>query len=321
MKKKKVLIGSGIAAATSAAVVGAATWIIGGMVYDGTVGKKASVKAEEMEEFYSNREDKVLEKLEKYEHETVFVNSEENSYEVETLSIKSNQETSDAMIVVHGIGSNYHEVLNVAFNYLENGYNVVVYHQRNTGLTGGDNFTFGLYERFDLEAVAEYTRALYPGGIIGVHGFSMGAATSTMHTELNEESKNVDFYVLDAPYHTMESAVELGIIAENIPFLPVSFAKWAGNVVLKVKERLTYDDIQPVDAVKNITVPVLLIHGKEDKVTSPESSQYIFDAIPHDKKALWYINGLGHCEADSVMEKEYFDGIYQFIATYMKSGE
>lgn len=321
MKKKKVLIGSGIATATSAAVVGAATWIIGGMVYDGTVGKKASVKAEEMEEFYSNREDKVLEKLEKYEHETVFVNSEENSYEVETLSIKSNQETSDAMIVVHGIGSNYHEVLNVAFNYLENGYNVVVYHQRNTGLTGGDNFTFGLYERFDLEAVAEYTRALYPGGIIGVHGFSMGAATSTMHTELNEESKNVDFYVLDAPYHTMESAVELGIIAGNIPFLPVSFAKWAGNVVLKVKERLTYDDIQPVDAVKNITVPVLLIHGKEDKVTSPESSQYIFDAIPHDKKALWYINGLGHCEADSVMEKEYFDGIYQFIATYMKSGE
>ena len=321
MKKKKVLIGSGIAAATSAAVVGAATWIIGGMVYDGTVGKKASVKAEEMEEFYSNREDKVLEKLEKYEHETVFVNSEENSYEVETLSIKSNQETSDAMIVVHGIGSNYHEVLNVAFNYLENGYNVVVYHQRNTGLTGGDNFTFGLYERFDLEAVAEYTRALYPGGIIGVHGFSMGAATSTMHTELNEESKNVDFYVLDAPYHTMESAVELGIIAENIPFLTVSFAKWAGNVVLKVKEHLTYDDIQPVDAVKNITVPVLLIHGKEDKVTSPESSQYIFDAIPHDKKALWYINGLGHCEADSVMEKEYFDGIYQFITTYVKSGE
>ncbi len=321
MKKKKVLIGSGIAATTTAAIVGAATWIIGGMVYDGTVGKKASVKAEEMEEFYSNREDKVLEKLEKYEHETVFVNSEENGYEVETLSIKANEETSDAMIVVHGIGSNYHEVLNVAFNYLENGYNVVVYHQRNTGLTGGDNFTFGLYERFDLEAVAAYTRSLYPDGIVGVHGFSMGAATSTMHTELNEESKNIDFYVLDAPYHTMESAVELGIIAEDIPFLPISFAKWAGNVVLKVKEHLTYDDIQPVNAVKNITVPVLLIHGKEDKVTSPESSQYIFDAIPHDKKALWYIDGLGHCEADSVMEKEYFNGIYQFIATYVKSGE
>ena len=101
--------------------------------------------------------------------------------------------------------------------------------------------------------------------------------------------------------------------------LPVSFVKWAGNVVLKVKEDLTYDEIQPVNSVKNITVPVLLIHGTEDKVTSPQSSQYIYDAIPHEKKALWYIEGLGHCKAPDLMEKEYFDGIYQFISTYVKS--
>ena len=88
-----------------------------------------------------------------------------------------------------------------------------------------------MYERFDLEAVADYTRNLYPEGVVGVHGFSMGAATSTMHTELNEESKNVNFYVLDAPYHTMESAVELGIIAKkNSIVTAVRFAKWAGNV-------------------------------------------------------------------------------------------
>ena len=31
-----------------------------------------------------------------------------------------------------------------------------------------------------------------------------------------KKSKNVNFYVLDAPYHTMESAVELGIIAKKI---------------------------------------------------------------------------------------------------------
>ncbi|MFQ9520761.1 MAG: alpha/beta hydrolase, partial [Turicibacter sp.] len=80
-------------------------------------------------------------------------------------------------------------------------------------------------------------------------------------------------------------------------------------------------DIQPVDAVKNISVPVLLIHGTDDKVTPPESSQYIYDAIPHENKKLWYIEGLGHCEADSLIEKEYFDGIYQFINTYVKPGK
>ena len=253
-----------------------------------------------------------------YQHETHFISSPENGYDVEVLTITANEQTDDAMVIVHGIGSNYHEVLNSAFNYLENGYNVVVYNQRHTGLTGGDNYTFGLYERFDLEAVATFARGLYPDGKLGVHGFSMGAATSTMHTELNEVSRNVDFYILDAPYHTMESAVELGIIAENIPFLPVSFAKWAGDVVLKVKEGLNYDDIQPVKAVENITVPVLLIHGTEDEVTPPVSSQEIYNAIPHEQKALWYIEGLGHCEADDLMEEEYFNGIYQFIEAYVK---
>ena len=314
-KKKKVIISSTVGAGSIFAL---ATWIIGNMVYDGTVGKTPSVSAEDMTVFYTEREDKVLDTLDKYEHATTFVQSPINGYEVEVLDIKANTPTNDVMVIVHGIGSNYHEVLNSAFNYLENGYNVVVYHQRHTGLTGGENYTFGLYERFDLDAVAGFARELYPNGILGIHGFSMGAATATMHTELNEESKYADFYVLDAPYHTMESAVELGIIAENIPFLPVSYAKWAGNVVLKLKENLVYDDIQPVKAVSNITVPVLLIHGTEDKVTPPESSQYIYDAIPHEQKELWYIEGLGHCEADDLMEKEYFSGIYQFIEKYVR---
>lgn len=317
MSKKKVAIGLGSVVGVGS-VFAAATWIIGNMVYDGSVGSEPSVSAEEMAAFYMQREDKVLDRLANYQHETHFITSPENGYDVEVLNITANQDTDDAMIIVHGIGSNYHEILNSAFNYLENGYNVVVYNQRHTGLTGGDNYTFGLYERFDLEAVATFARGLYPAGKLGVHGFSMGAATSTMHTELNESRKTVDFYILDAPYHTMESAVELGIIAENIPFLPVSFAKWAGNVVLKVKEGLEYDDIQPVNSVTNISVPVLLIHGTEDKVTPPESSQEIYNAIPHESKALWYIEGLGHCEASDLMEEEYFSGIYQFISTYVK---
>ena len=118
---------------------------------------------------------------------------------------------------------------------------------------------------------------------------------------LNEEARNVDFYVLDAPYHTMESAVELGIIAEDIPFLPVSFAKWAGNVVLKVKEPLTYDDIQPVDAVKNISVPVLLIHGTdeyairaalEDSIHSWNKPAIEFDPYKYNEETAEEFNAL-----------------------------
>ena len=63
------------------------------MVYDGTVGKNPSVSAEDMTVFYTEREDKVLDTLDKYEHATTFVQSPINGYEVEVLDIKANTPT------------------------------------------------------------------------------------------------------------------------------------------------------------------------------------------------------------------------------------
>ena len=57
-------------------------------------------------------------------------------------------------------------------------------------------------------------------------------------------------------------------------------------------------------------------HVKADKKIAFMHTDY--DAIPHEQKELWYIEGLGHCEADDLMEKEYFSGIYQFIEKYVR---
>ncbi|GAB6168492.1 alpha/beta hydrolase [Clostridium carnis] len=294
------------------------TYIVGGMVYNGSVGSSPEVDKDSMIEVYSSREDKLLDKLEKYNSEKTFVKSSINGYDVEVLNIKSNKKTENAIVLVHGIESNYYEVLNSAFNYLENGYNVVVYNQRQTGQTGGKEFTMGLYERFDLDEVVNYAKKYYPNGKLGVHGYSMGAATATMHTELNEKNKNVDFYILDAPYDTMESAIRLGIIKKNIPLIPVGYAAWAGDLYIKLKSGFSFDDVKPYKSVENISVPVMLIHGTADKTTSPEGSKHIYDTIPHDKKELWLIDGLGHCVADNEMEDEYFNRIYNFIEKNVK---
>lgn len=294
------------------------TYIIGSMVYDGSVGSKPEVDKDEMVEVYSNREDKLLDTLEKYNSEKIFIKSEKNGYDIEVMNIKANTETKDVMVLVHGIESNYHEVLNSAFNYLENGYNVVVYNQRNTGLTGGTDYTFGLHERYDLDEVVNYTTSKYSDGLLGVHGFSMGAGTSAMHTELNEEKKNVDFYILDAPYHTMESAINLGIVGEDVPLIPVKYAEWAANLVIKSKAGFAFDEVEPYKAVENITVPVMLIHGTDDKTTAPESSKIIYDTIPHENKELWMVEGLAHCVADNEIPDEYFSRIYGFIDSVVR---
>lgn len=315
IKRNKIILGISVVIAGLFAGV---TYIVGGMVYDGSIGSKPEVAVEAMAEYYEASKDKPLDELANYSYEKKLIKSEKNGYDIEVMNIKSNKETNDVMVLVHGIERNYHDVLNTAFNYLENGYNVVVYNQRQTGNTGGDNYTFGLYERFDLDSVVDYTYEIYKDGLLGVHGFSMGAATATMHTELNEEKKNADFYILDAPYHTMKSGIEMGIKRKNVPLMPVSYATFAGNIYSKLKEGFSYNDVKPFEAVQNITTPVMLIHGTEDDYTLVDGSKIIYDAIPHDKKELWLIEGLKHCEADDIMPDEYFGRIYKFINDKVK---
>ncbi|WP_373600596.1 alpha/beta hydrolase [Paraclostridium bifermentans] len=314
MKKKAIIIISIIILI----LVGVSCYI-GYLVYDGSVGSEQKIKNEDIVEVFSQREGKPLEKLKNYKYEDVFIQSPENGYKVEGKLIKSNEQTENTVIIVHGIESNYYEYLEKAYVYLENGYNVMLYNQRHTGHTGGDDYTFGLREKYDLESVAKFVHDKYPNGIIGAHGHSMGAATVVMHSEINEKNKYVDFYIADSPYHEMKDAVRLGIEAENIPLLPVAYAEAMGDIYTQVKSGFKYEDVKPYKSVENITTPMFLIHGKEDKVCSPKSSQIIYDNIPHDKKELWLIDGVQHVNGYDILGKEYFDRIFNFINENIES--
>ncbi|MEG1311802.1 MAG: alpha/beta hydrolase [Romboutsia sp.] len=315
MKNKKKIIM--IALSTISILFLIVSYIIGSMVYDGSVGSEQSIKDEDVLETFSNRENKPLERLENYKYEDIFIESLNNGYDVETKFIKSNIETQNTIILVHGIESYYYEYLEKAFEYLENGYNVVIYNQRHTGNTGGDDYTFGLYERFDLDSVAKFIKEKYPQGKLGAHGYSMGAATVLMHSGINEENKYVDFYIVDSPYHEMDDAIRLGIEAENIPLLPVGYAKLMGNLYTQMKSGFSYKDVKPYEEVQNITSPMFLIHGKEDKVCAPESSQIVYDNIPHNKKEIWLIDGVQHVNGYDILGDEYFNRIYRFIDKYV----
>ncbi|MEF9992171.1 MAG: alpha/beta hydrolase [Romboutsia sp.] len=312
--KKKIAI---ISILTISILFLVVSYIVGGMVYDGSVGSKQKIENQEVLEVFSNRENKPLEVLEKYQYEDLFINSPKNGYDIEAKFIKSNIESENTVILVHGIESYYYEYLDESAEYLENGHNVVIYNQRHTGKTGGDDYTFGLYERYDLDSVAKFLKERYPNGKLGAHGYSMGAATVLMHSGINEEKKYVDFYIADSPYHEMKDAIRLGIEGENVPLIPVGYAGVVGDIYTKIKSGFSYKDVKPYEAVRNTTAPVFLIHGTADDVCQPKSSEIIYENIPHDKKEIWLIDGVKHVRGYEVLGDEYFDRIYKFIDTYV----
>ena len=261
--------------------------------------------------------EKRMAELEAYEYQRFMIESTRNGYSVEALHIRSELETSNVMILVHGIRSNYYDLLPLAFRYLKDGYHVILYNQRQSGLTGGKTSTFGLYEKFDLEEVATVARRIYKEGKVGIHGFSMGAATAIMQSELNEKTDLVDFYILDAPFHTMGSTVELAVRREKSTKMPPWYVKFSGDTFLRLRKRVSYKRIAPIDVIHHSTRPILLIHGEKDDVTCPDGSRQLFGAIHHNKRRLELLPEEAHCTAHSRIEEEYFERVYQFINDFV----
>ena len=258
-----------------------------------------------------------LKQLDAYEHQKFLIESNKNKYNIEAIHIKSKIDTNKIIILIHGIRGNYFDLLPAAFRYLKDGYNVMMYNQRQSGLTGGNTSTFGLYEKFDLEEVATIARRIYKGGQVGVHGFSMGAATAIMQSELNEASNLVDFYILDAPFHTMASTVELAVRSKETTKIPSWYVKFSGDTFLRLRKRVAYKDIAPINAIHHCSKPILLLHGENDDVTCPNGSRQLFAAISHNNRRLEILPDSDHCTAYYRSEKDYFDRIYKFISDFL----
>ena len=93
---------------------------------------------------------------------------------------------------------------------MQRGYDVLLYHQRNSGTSEGKYCTMGYLERHDLAALVALARRDkgYPEKpcTVGVHGDSMGGATVLL-CGLGENPP--DFVVADCPFATLHEAFAL----------------------------------------------------------------------------------------------------------------
>ena len=308
MNKKKTTLGTGV---IMSGIFAGLTCYFGNRLYDSTFGDKPKIGRVGLEEYYGRKGS--MKRLKEFQSQKFMVESPQNGYLIETLHLKSHLPSSNVMVIVHGIRRNYYELLPVAFRYLEEGTNVIMYNQRQTGQTGGKNFTFGYFERFDLEEIATIARRLYPDGWVGVHGFSMGAATAAMHSELREKTRSVDFYILDGPFPTIESTLEAAFDKKQYKKLWRLYLKWSGNLMTRFRAKLQYKDIQPIKAIAKSTAPILIIHGILDRKCPFGGAKLLYEAVRHPHKELKAFTDLGHCEAHYLQTESYFATIWNFI--------
>jgi pimeloyl-ACP methyl ester carboxylesterase len=74
----------------------------------------------------------------------------------------------------------------------------------------------------------------------------------------------------------------------------------------------------PLDAVKHSSVPVLLIHGMQDRTISPRHAELLTAAAP-DRVQLWLVPNAGHTMAWAVMHQEFQSRLLAWFAAHQRT--
>ena len=172
----------------------------------------------------------------------------------------------------------------------EAGRNVLLINQRCHGGSKGHTITFGILEKQDVMAWITYANNRFGKIPMLLNGVSMGAATVLMVAGM-ELPENVKGIIADCPYDAPANIIKKVLGQDmGMPVMLVYPLIRLGGM-LYGKFNLNADS--PVEAVKRSKLPILLIHGDDDRFVPHPMSCNIYAAAPESIE-FHTISGAAH---------------------------
>ncbi len=248
--------------------------------------------------------------------------SEWNRYTREEVSIESpygyriygifvpHPGSHKTVIIAHGISYTLIGSIRYLPLFYQRGFNVMLFDERYHGRSGGKNCTFGYYEKYDLKAVTDWVyQRMGGGGIVGVHGESLGAAIALQAAAIDER---LAFIIADCAYSDLKKLLTYRLAFDfHLPaaiFLPVA------DFICTLMTGMSFDTVSPLRDVRTLGAPVLFIHGQDDHYIPPVMSQEMYHAKTNGIRELYLAPGARHAESFNNNRSEYNQMVGQFLA-------
>mgnify|MGYP003287919114 CR=1 FL=1 len=194
----------------------------------------------------------------------------------------------------------------------ELGFNAIVVDERAHGKSGGHTITFGIKERYDCLAWAQYAAQRFGPDIpIILTGVSMGAATVLMASSL-PLPKNVAAIIADCPYSSPGEIIRK--VSTDVK-LPPTLAYPFVVIGALVFGRFKLWETSPVEAVRRTRIPILLIHGDDDRFVPCEMSSKIYAACTSAAELVIF-PGAGHALSYFTDTELYLKTVRDFLKLY-----
>ncbi len=310
MKRRKLLLLSGIVTS----VISAVTTVFGILVTNQLMYIKKKddqfiydreIKARRFDEAWYNNCRK----------EEMLIDSP-NGYPVKGVFLKP-LDTKNTVIISHGVTENKINSVKYVRMYERLGFNTFVFDHRRHGESGGKTTSYGYYEKFDLEAVVNTVKSIVgEDAIIGIHGESMGAATTLLYAGAIEDG--ADFYISDCGFSDFSKQVAHVIKKETVlrTQLPVHLA----DMFIRLRDGYSLRSVSPKEAVMNINSPILFIHSLEDDFILSEMTEEMYEVKNGPKMIKLFEKG-AHAQSYNENPTQYEQTVKEFIEKYVRNKE
>lgn len=197
---------------------------------------------------------------------------------------------------------------------LRAGYTVLLVDLPGHGESDGARITFGLRESEGARAALAYLRRMAPGERLGALGSSLGGASLLLGT--GEPAANgADAVVLESVYPTIGEAVadrlriRLGPLGP--PFAPLL------TLQLRPQLGISAAELRPIDKMRELRVPVLVVAAEADRRTTLAESRRMFAAAPAPKE-LWVVPRAPHGDLYASAPMEYESRVLAYFSKYLR---
>lgn len=201
------------------------------------------------------------------------------------------QEPRGTLLVLHGIRDTKRTMLGLGRALAARGYRAVLPDLRGHGRSSGDWLTFGAVESRDLsQLLDELARRGLLARRVGVYGASYGGATAIL---LAARDPRIAAVVAAAPFASAREVIH-AYMRRVYPRWLVPDA-WIDRAIDSAGEAASFDpqEADPSQAIRRSNAPVLLIHGRQDRIIGWKQSRRLHEAAP-TRSRLILLEHAGH---------------------------
>lgn len=215
--------------------------------------------------------------------------------------IKSSPNAKGTIFYLHGVGDCKIDGIRFAKLMHDNNFHVLLYDSRQHGKSGGTYCTYGYYERQDVPTIINYvvSRTDLVPGKIGLFGTSMGAAVAIQAAAIDKRIAGV---CAENSFSTLRKIFD--DYQKRLIKLPFHYLRNLVIIHSELRARFKATNVSPLEAVKNLSIPLLIIYGTEDHLIKHEYSLQLFEAA-NEPKAILAVKGAAHNNTWDIAGKEY----------------